>query len=240
MKHPIRVLVADDNHVVRLGLEQLLHSISGVELVGAAADGAEALELAQTCQPDICLLDVRMPVMNGIEAARRLSAEHKVVMLTHSEDSENVTAAIDAGAHGYMIYHEIDVDYLHQSLMSVIGGGMLVSATASTALMARATSAPAAPAVEVADQGHSEPGDTLGLSRREVEVMDLIAEGLNNRAIAQAFFLSEKTVKNHVNRIFTKLDAATRAEAVSIWLRRAHAADAGTGPAVPMQVWARN
>ncbi|MGW9825506.1 DNA-binding NarL/FixJ family response regulator [Brevibacterium pityocampae] len=220
MNSPVKVLVADDNSVVRLGLEHILSAIPDIELVGAAENGAVAVELAALHSPDICLLDVRMPVMNGIEAARRLSRTTKVIMLTHSEDSENVTDAIRAGAHGYVVYSELDTAYLHQSLQSVLAGSMLVSPTASSALFGQATAADDPdPVPEIAAHGEQEL-DVLGLSRREVEVMDLIAEGLNNRRIAEVFFLSEKTVKNHVNRIFTKLGVGSRAEAVSIWLRR--------------------
>lgn len=217
MNTPIKVLIADDNGVVRMGLEHILRSIEDVELVASAENGRAAVELAARTSPDICLLDVRMPEMNGIEAAAQLAGTAKVIMLTHSEDAENVMAAMSAGAHGYMIYGELDVDYLHQSLMSVMGGAMLVSPTASSALLGSHHGTDPVEVVEPADPA-SDP--QFGLSRREAEVMELISEGMNNREIAETFFISEKTVKNHVNRIFAKIHASSRAEAVSIWLRR--------------------
>ena len=179
-----------------------------------------AVEVAHTEKPDLCLLDVRMPVMNGIEAAREISQVCKVLMLTHSEDAENVTAAMAGGASGYVIYDELETKYLQHTLRSVMAGAMIVSPSASTALL---------PHNNEHESETSQPGTSattadnndFGLSKREIEVMGLVADGLSNRQIAESFFLSEKTVKNHINRIFGKMNVSSRAEAVSVWLKRA-------------------
>ncbi|WP_293878863.1 response regulator transcription factor [uncultured Brevibacterium sp.] len=216
----IRVLIADDNSIVRMGLEHLLSTVDFVEIVGSVENGALAVEVAHTEKPDLCLLDVRMPVMNGIEAAREISQVCKVLMLTHSEDAENVTAAMAGGASGYVIYDELETKYLQHTLRSVMAGAMIVSPSASTALLSHnnehesETSQPGTSAT-TADN------DDFGLSKREIEVMGLVADGLSNRQIAESFFLSEKTVKNHINRIFGKMNVSSRAEAVSVWLKRA-------------------
>lgn len=226
----IRVIIADDNSIVRMGLEQLLATTESIEVVASVENGALAVEAVETLKPDLCLLDVRMPVMNGIEAVSVISQQCKVLMLTHSEDAENVTAAMHGGAAGYVIYSELDAGYIQHTISSVMGGVTVVSPSASTALLNSA-----GPTVQ--DGGNAQeltaepqqPANTdsvaakYTLSRREAEVMGLVADGLSNREIAERFFLSEKTVKNHINRIFTKMDVSSRAEAVSIWLKESWA-----------------
>lgn len=219
----IRVLIADDNSIVRMGLEHLLSTVDFVEIVGSVENGALAVEVAHTEKPDLCLLDVRMPVMNGIEAAREISQVCKVLMLTHSEDAENVTAAMAGGASGYVIYDELETKYLQHTLRSVMAGAMIVSPSASTALLSHnnehesESPAPSQPGTSATTADNND----FGLSKREIEVMGLVADGLSNRQIAESFFLSEKTVKNHINRIFGKMNVSSRAEAVSVWLKRA-------------------
>ena len=222
MNNTIRVLIADDNSIVRMGLEHLLGTVDFVEIIASVENGALAVEVASAQKPDLCLLDVRMPVMNGIEAAREISQVCKVLMLTHSEDAENVTAAMAGGASGYVIYDELETEYLQHTLRSVMAGAMIVSPSASSALLPQHSeqnsnrSLPSRPETT----GNPTTNDNFGLSKREVEVMGLVAHGLINRQIADAFFLSEKTVKNHINRIFSKMDVSSRAEAVSVWLKR--------------------
>lgn len=222
MNDQIRVLIADDNSIVRMGLEHLLGTVDFVQIIGSVENGALAVEIANAQKPDLCLLDVRMPVMNGIEAAREISQVCKVLMLTHSEDVENVTAAIANGASGYVIYSELNTDYIYQTMQSVLAGAMVMSPTASSALLSPAPTLEQHPGktTNEPDNAPSSLADNFGLSRREVEVMGLVADGLNNRQIADTFFLSEKTVKNHINRIFSKMDVSSRAEAVSVWLKR--------------------
>ena len=222
MSHNIRVVIADDNGIVRMGLESLLAATDSVEVVASVEHGSLAVKAVEEFKPDLCLLDVRMPVMNGIEATKTIAKQCKVLMLTHSEDVENVTAAIANGASGYVIYSELTTDYIYQTMQSVLAGAMVMSPTASSALLS-----PAPTLEQHPDKTANEPGnapsslaDDFGLSRREAEVMALVADGLNNRQIAETFFLSEKTVKNHINRIFAKMNVASRAEAVSIWLKR--------------------
>ena len=254
MNGRLRVLIADDNPIVRMGLERIIEASPDLELVGSAQDGAQAIELAADAQPDICLLDVRMPGTNGIEAAQALATTYAVVMLTHSEESEVITAAMRAGARGYLIHSDLEIEHLSSALRTVAAGGLLFSPSATAVVSsafgqadphvesggesaritapgaARAT-VPDRPAVGTASHGATSAlfgarADVQGfdLTRRETEVMDLIAEGYTNKRIATTFFLSEKTVKNHVNSIFSKLSVSTRAEAVSLWLRR----DAGS------------
>lgn len=230
MTQTLRILIADDNSVVRVGLEHIIKALDDFELVAVAADGAEAIERGRETSPDICLLDVRMPGTDGIAAAAELSKISTVVMLSHSEETEIIKAAMKAGARGYVVYSEFDVENFVHNLRSVAAGSFLISQTAAGAFLPpepggeallsptddlTAGSEPTA-AVAVPVIGGSAP---FGLSEREREVMELIADGLTNRAIADALFLSEKTVKNHVNHIFAKLSVTTRAEAVSIWLR---------------------
>lgn len=209
---PLRLLVADDNPVVRAGMSNLLATVPGLEVVGAAADGREALELADRLRPDLALLDVRMPQVDGIAVAQAIARTTPVLMLTHTDEPEVIAAALAAGARGYVVHSEFDVDEIVSAIRTVAAGGVHLSPAAGR-LLARSVAA-TAPAPAPA------PRRTWGLSAREQEVMDLIADGRTNGQIAAECFLSEKTVKNHVNRIFAKLAVTTRAEAVSVWLRR--------------------
>lgn len=222
MNNTIRVLIADDNSIVRMGLEHLLGTVDFVQIIASVENGALAVEVANAQKPDLCLLDVRMPVMNGIEAAREISQVCKVLMLTHSEDAENVTAAMAGGASGYVIYDELETEYLQHTLRSVMAGAMIVSPTASSALLPQHSEQNSNQSMPSRSEptGNPTANDNFGLSKREVEVMGLVADGLSNRQIADTFFLSEKTVKNHINRIFSKMDVSSRAEAVSVWLKR--------------------
>ncbi|WP_300343833.1 response regulator transcription factor [Nesterenkonia sp.] len=228
----IRVLIADDNSVVRTGLAQILNALPDVELVGAAADGKEAIELAEQTKPDVCLLDVRMPVMNGVEATRVISERCPVVMLTHSEEHEVVSAALRNGARGYVVYNEIEMEDLSKALHSVAAGASLMSPSAVTAIMAGAVpvEVPSGEGVATLPEAPAEPHQSelaevvrgrspFGLSGRESQIMELVADGLPNKEIAALLFLSEKTVKNHINRIFSKMGVGSRAEAVSVWFR---------------------
>lgn len=222
MSHDIRVVIADDNGIVRMGLESLLAATESVEVVASVEHGSLAVKAVEELKPDLCLLDVRMPVMNGIEATKTIAKQCKVLMLTHSEDVENVTAAIANGASGYVIYSELNTDYIYQTMQSVLAGAMVMSPTASSALLSPAPTIEQHPNEPANEPGNfpSSLADDFGLSRRETEVMALVADGLNNRQIAENFFLSEKTVKNHINRIFGKMHVTSRAEAVSIWLKQ--------------------
>jgi DNA-binding NarL/FixJ family response regulator len=212
----IRVLIADDNAVIRGGVRALLEAeADDIEVVGEAATGREAIDLAERLEPDVVLLDIRMPVMDGVEAAGRLSSRFKVMMLTYSDDEPMVVGAIRAGAHGYLVHGRFDPDELARSVRDLAAGHQVLSpavaAVVFDALRRTPTLTPA--------QGRPEHGPDA-LTEREREVMVLITRGRSNRAIADELYISEKTVKNHINRIFTKLQANNRGHAVSLWLAR--------------------
>ncbi|GAB3591184.1 response regulator transcription factor [Angustibacter peucedani] len=216
----LRLVIADDNPVVRAGMTNLLATVPGLDVVGSAADGREALAMVERLRPDLALLDVRMPQVDGIAVAQSIAATVPVLMLTHSDEPEVIAAALAAGARGYVVHSEFDVDEIVSAVRTVAAGGVHLSPAAGAILAdaaaQRLASGPGAapPTAEAALE------DPWGLSVREHEVMDLIAQGLTNGQIARECFLSEKTVKNHVNRIFAKLMVTSRAEAVSKWLRR--------------------
>ncbi|HJY02736.1 MAG TPA: response regulator transcription factor [Streptosporangiaceae bacterium] len=216
MSNPrIRVLAVDDQRVVREGLVMLLGLLPDVQVVGTAADGEEALTLAGELRPDVILMDLRMPRVDGVEATRRLRASHpeiKVVVLTTYADDRSVIDALRAGALGYLT-KDAGADEIRQALQRVASGQAsldpavqmhLVEAIATTATAATTdvTSAPAA----------SQLPD--GLTPREVEVLGLIGAGLSNTEIAAQLFVSEATVKSHVNHMLPKIGARDRAQAV--------------------------
>lgn len=209
----VRVLVVDDNAVIRMGLTSLLEASGEVEVVGEAGDGRTAIELAQRLHPDVVLLDVRMPLLDGVSAAGPLSEVSKVLMLTYAEDPAIIDDALRAGARGYLVHGLFRPAELVSAVTGTAAGGSFLSPPAATALLAAVRSR------------HPSERDraTAGLSEREAEVMDLIARGRSNSAIASTLFLSEKTVKNHVNRIYAKLGVSNRGEAIADWLGSADA-----------------
>lgn len=206
---PVSVVVVDDNDVIRSGLTSLLGTCPDVEVVGEAGDGDAAVALIRQLRPDVTLLDVRMPRRDGVAVAAEVSGLTRVLMLTYSDAPDVVRAALGAGAGGYLV---------HGSFRS----GELVSAVLAMAAGSSVLSAPALDAVRDGLALASVPAEPVrpdaGLSPREVEVMEHIATGLSNGEISRRCFLSEKTVKNHVNHIFAKLGVRTRAEAVATWL----------------------
>ncbi|TDQ49250.1 LuxR family two component transcriptional regulator [Actinorugispora endophytica] len=207
---PITVLAVDDNIIVRAGLISLLEASDGIRVIGEAGDGAQAIEQTRALEPDVVLLDVRMPVRDGVSSVEELAELTKVVMLTHTEDPEVIETALRRGASGYLVHGHFTLDELERALREVVhGNGSPLSPIAATALLASMRSAPTAPAPP-------RPTD-LGLTDREAEVLAAIARGLPNAAIAKDLFLSEKTVKNHINRIFRKLNVSTRAAAIARW-----------------------
>jgi len=208
----IRVLLADDQTLVRSAFAMLVGSARDMTVVGEAATGREAIDLAETVEPDVVLLDIRMPVMDGVEAAGRLSGRFKVMMLTYSDDEPMVVGAIRAGAHGYLVHGRFDPDELARSVRDLAAGQQVLSpAVAPVVFDALRRSVPT-PA-----QGRPEHGPE-SLTEREREVMGLIARGRSNRAIAEQLYISEKTVKNHIRNIYEKLAVGSRAEATARWL----------------------
>ncbi len=207
----IRVLLVDDNAIVRRGIASLLGEFGDIEVVGEAADGKEAIDRAGDLDPDVVCLDVRMPVMNGVEAAGPLSKRAKVLMLSYSEDQELVTGAIRNGASGYLVHGRFEPEELAERIHAIARGEMVLSPAVTPAVFEALRRAPG-PANDTQELG-------LGsLTAREREVLNLLAKGRSNRDIAEELFITNKTVKNHLSRIYEKLEVHSRAEAIARWL----------------------
>ena len=207
---PIRVLVADDQTLVREGLVTLLGLIPGIEVAGVARDGDEAVDLAARLRPDVVLMDLRMPRLDGVEATRRLTAAGptpRVVVLTTYADDESIFAALQAGALGYLTKDSGAGD-IARAVRTVHAGQALLEPAVQRRLIESLRERPPAPA---APPPPPAPDD---LTPREVEVLGLIAQGLTNGDIARRLFVSEATVKTHVNNIFSKAGLRDRAQAV--------------------------
>ncbi|NUP18982.1 MAG: response regulator transcription factor [Streptomyces sp.] len=231
---PLRIVVADDNPVVRAGLTALLSTHADITVVAEATNGREAQEEARRHRPDVILLDVRMPGMDGITALPHLVRIAPVMMLTYSGESETVREALRRGAVGYLVHGEFTADELVEAVRDMRGDGggqrgdrpprLTPTATASLARANPEQATPASKFLERLSQMQPDVGQSSSyrsrfrLSRREAEIMDLIASGMNNQQIAATCFISEKTVKNHINRIFAKLHSTSRAEAAAKWL----------------------
>ncbi|MCD9873631.1 response regulator transcription factor [Streptomyces guryensis] len=286
---PLKVVVADDNPVVRAGLTALLSGRADITVVAEAADGRQAYEAALQHHPDIVLLDVRMPGVDGISALPYLVRIAPVVMLTYSRESEIVEEALRRGAGGYLVHGEFTADQLVAAVWGIKEGRAHFTPTAAGALLEQlrqgqggpplpeglgsATAyddehpahshsptqnpippadlaAPPTPTSTISSKnlsqmqphmGQSSSGWSSGraaaapdrarfqLSTREAEIMDLIASGMNNQQIAATCFISEKTVKNHINRIFAKLHSTSRSEAAAKWLGTAPGSGRGVG-----------
>lgn len=212
MTAPIRVLIADDQRVVREGLTMVLGLLPDVEVVGAAPDGAAAVELAGELDPDVVLMDLRMPRCDGVEATRLLHERHpqvKVVVLTTYSDDHSVVDALRAGARGYLT-KDAGGAQIHQALQRVLEDQAAIDPAVQHHLV-DAIRTPGGPSP--ARTSHRGAGDDL--TPRESEVLTLIAEGLSNNEIAQRLVISEGTVKSHVNRVFAKIEARDRAQAVA-------------------------
>lgn len=210
MTGAIRVLVADDQRVVREGLATLLGLLAGVEVVGTAADGNEALALAIQLRPDVVLMDLRMPHCDGVEATRRLrehNASIKVLVLTTYADDRSVIDALRAGARGYLT-KDVGPTEIREALQRVTRGQAAIDPAVQQHLL---------DAITASQAGPPEPAPQLpgGLTAREAEVLSLIARGLSNTEIADRLVVSETTVKSHINHLFAKTGVRDRAQAVS-------------------------
>jgi len=211
-QEPIRVLVVDDQELFRRGLTMLLAAEPGVEVVGEAGDGLEGTSLAATAAPDVVLLDIRMPKRSGIEACLAIKEavpSAKIIILTVSDEEADLYEAVKSGASGYLL-KDSSIEEVAQAIRVVADGQSLISPSMAIKLldefkqMAR-TDRQAVP--------------TPRLTERELEVLRLVAQGLNNREIAKQLFISENTVKNHVRNLLEKLQLHSRMEAVMYAVR---------------------
>ena len=217
---PLRVIIADDQASVREGLVLLLGGLPGIDVVGAAADGEQALELVAEHQPDAILLDLHMPVLDGIGATRRLVAEHPdvaIVVLTTYVDDTSVLEALRAGARSYLT-KDADRTDIARALRAAVGGLTVFDPRVHATLLAATSGAAAPPGGTSATPGPAPatrpPDPPDGLTQREVEILSLIAQGLTNGEIAERLFLSNHTIKTHINRIFAKTGSRDRVAAI--------------------------
>ena len=207
----IRVLIADDQRVVREGLSMLVALIDDVQVVGTACDGAEAIRLAEAHRPDVVLMDLRMPGVNGIAATadlRERAPAARVLVLTTYADQDAIVPALQAGARGYLT-KDASAEQIETAIRAVHAGQTHLDPAVQERLVAAVISQP--PPAGPAGPGRQPPD---GLTAREVEVLVLVASGLSNTEIAQRLYLSNATVKTHINRIFAKTGARDRAQAV--------------------------
>jgi DNA-binding NarL/FixJ family response regulator len=220
---PIRVLAVDDQRVVREGLALLLSLLPGVQVIGTAADGEEALALAAELKPDVILMDLRMPGIGGAEATRRLRAADPsatVIVLTTYADDRSVLTALQAGAVGYLT-KDAGADEIRQALERVRNGHAVIDPAVQRHLVdAIAASGSRSSPLPAGVPGQGTPAPSArslpdGLTPREAEVLGLIAAGLSNTEIAARLFVSEATVKSHINHLLPKIAARDRAQAVS-------------------------
>src|SRR6266571_6343200 len=210
----IRVLIADDHALFRRGLNMVLESEEGIDVVAEAEDGEDAVAKAEELAPDVVLMDVRMPRLGGIEAARAVRdslPSAKILMLTVSDEEDDLYEAIKAGANGYLL-KEISIEEVADAIRSVVQGQSLISPSMASKLLNEFNS--------MAKQADEKPRLAAPrLTTRELEVLKLVAQGMSNRDVAEALFIAENTVKNHVRNMLEKLQLHSRMEAVVYAMR---------------------
>ncbi len=209
----IKVILADDHVVVREGTRQLLEREADIEVVGEAGDGEEATDLAARLCPDVVLMDIAMPRLNGIEATRRIKGlrpSTAVLILTAYDDDQYITALLEAGAAGYLLKN-VRGHELIEAIRAVHGGESVLSPSVARKVLNRFVATPA-------KSGEKQPLDPI--SEREMEVLKLAAQGMSNKDIGGELRLSARTVQAHLGHIFTKLDVGSRTEAVLYGLKR--------------------
>jgi two-component system NarL family response regulator len=210
---PIRVLIVDDHALFRKGLELVLTAEPDLEIVGEAGEGLEAIERAADLQPDVVLMDVRMPGVGGIEATRRIRNAQpsiRVVMLTVSEDEEDLFASVRAGATGYLL-KEVSIDEVANAVRAVARGQALVTPSMASKLLGEFN--------VLSRRIDAQHGAAPRLTDREIEVLRLVAKGMSNKEIAAELVIAENTVKNHVRNILEKLQLKSRMEAAMYAVR---------------------
>ncbi len=212
----LRVLIADDHELFRRGLRMVLDDETDIEVVAEAGDGREAVELAREQVPDVVVLDVRMPAVSGIEAARLIRGDQpgtRILMLTISDEEDDLFEAVKAGANGYLL-KEISIDEIADAIRSVHAGQSLITPSMASKLLTEFA--------ELVRREEPVPQDVPAprLTPREMEVLQELAKGLSNRDIAQSLSIAENTVKNHVRNILEKLHLHSRMQAVLYAVRQ--------------------
>jgi DNA-binding NarL/FixJ family response regulator len=213
----IRLLLADDHAVVRSGTRELLERQPDFHIVGEAVDGEEAVKLTDELQPDVVVMDVRMPKMSGVEATKRIKAENpdvRVLVLTAHDDDEYVFALLQAGANGYLLKTS-EIDELVKAIRTVYAGQSALAPTVAGKVVAQFTGGKSLP--DVLNQTQDQYS---GLTERELDILRLVGQGLSNKQIGKELFISDRTVQAHLSNIFSQLGVSTRTEAVMYAVRR--------------------
>ncbi len=211
---PIRVLLCDDHHIVREGLKRLFETVDDMVVAGEASSGEQALELIETCRPDVVLMDVRLPGISGVAATATIRTGHpeiRVLALSTFLDDELIFGALRAGASGYLV-KDVEPDYLFSAIRLAANDEAVLSGDAASRLILR---------VLEKDEPRPAAPDSLiaRLTPQERVVLDFLAKGLSNADIAETLVISAKTVKTHLSNIFQKLGVHNRTQAVSVYLR---------------------
>jgi len=211
----INVMIVDDQPLVREGLGSLLALRPEIEVVGTAEDGEQALEQALRLHPDLVLMDIRMPGVNGVEGTKRLRArlpDVKVLMLTTFSDSEYIFEALEEGASGYLL-KDMPTDTIVQAIMTVHHGGVVLPKDFTVQVLSELRKK------NKLEPATDKPAVLAGLTARELEILRALGQGLNNKEIAEGLFITEGTVKNHVSNVIQKLDVRDRTQAAIFAVR---------------------
>ena len=217
MSQPIRILLADDHVILRQGTAELLRKEADIEVVGEADDGQQAIDLAMRLRPDIIVMDVRMPVLSGIEATRRIREampKVQVLVLTAYDDDQYIFSLLQAGASGYLL-KTAPMNELVKAIRLVGSGESPLDPSIARKVVVRMTGAQASGISSGEEASPIQP-----LTSREQEVLQLLSRGLNNQAIAEALYVSDRTVQAHLTNIFAKMGVSSRLEAVLTAIRR--------------------